>query len=40
MSEEINPINRKSDHWIDALATVVLVGIFVTALVYWISSQA
>jgi hypothetical protein len=39
MSEEITPINRKSDHWVDALAAVALIGIFVTGLVYWITSQ-
>lgn len=40
MSEEMTPINRKTDHWVDALAAVVLVGIFVTATIYWVSSQS
>ena len=40
MSQETSPINRKNDRWIDALATVVLVTIFVITLVYWVSSQS
>ena len=40
MSEETSTIERKADQWVDALAAVVLVGIFVTALVYWVSSQS
>lgn len=40
MSEESTPIKRKSDNWVDALAAVALVGLFITAMVYWISSQS
>ena len=32
--------NRKSDRWVDAVAAVVLVAIFVTTFVYWVSSQS
>jgi hypothetical protein len=40
MSEETTSVSRKNDHWVDALAAVVLVGIFVIGLVYWVSSQS
>ncbi len=40
MSENTTPVSRKSDRWVDALAAVVLVSIFVTTFVYWISSQS
>lgn len=32
-------VSRKSDRWVDALAAVVLVTIFVTTIVFWVSSQ-
>lgn len=40
MSEESSSVDRKGDHWVDAIATVVLVGVFVSALVYWLMSQS
>lgn len=38
MSENTT-ISRKGDRWVDALSAVVLVSIFVTTLIYWVSSQ-
>ena len=40
MTEETPSVDRKNDHLVDALAAVVLVALFVTAFVYWVSSQA
>jgi len=40
MSEENASVNRKSDHWVDAVAAVALVAIFVIGLAYWLSSQS
>ena len=31
--------SRKGDRWVDAIAAVVLVAIFVTTFVFWVSSQ-
>lgn len=39
MSESTDS-SRKSDRWVDAVAAVVLVAIFVTTFVYWVSSQS
>lgn len=39
MTEETPIVNRSSDHWVDAIAAVVLIGIFVVGCVYWVSSQ-
>jgi len=39
MTEETTIHNRKNDRWVDAIAAVALVSIFVVGLVYWISSQ-
>lgn len=33
-------VNRREDRWVDAVAALVLVAIFVTTFVYWISSQS
>lgn len=40
MSDHSSQTERKGDRWVDAIAAVVLVAIFVTAFIYWVSSQS
>lgn len=40
MSEESTSVERKDDQWVDAIASVVLVSLFISAFVYWIFSQS
>ena len=39
MAEESESVSRKSDHWVDAIAAVVLIGVFVVGMFIWLSSQ-
>jgi len=39
MSENGSQINRKGDRWVDAIAAIVLITIFIVTALYWISSQ-
>ena len=39
MRSETHNMNENGDSWADALAAIVLIVVFVTACVFWVSSQ-
>lgn len=39
MTEHNSEITRKGDRWVDAIAAAALLAIFVSAAIFWVSSQ-
>lgn len=40
MSDESTSTERKGDRWVDAIAAVVLLTIFISTAAYWVASQS